>query len=76
MAKRKSEGVPAFSRLVSLLPEDLAVELELARANLRAAGLKSSSSAIVEVALRELLKRRDLAEIVRRHGVRARRDLS
>lgn len=74
MPTRKATGSPSYARIVSLIPDELAIELELAKANLRAAGVKLSSSAIVEVALRELLKQRDLAAILRRHGAKARRD--
>jgi hypothetical protein len=45
-----------------------------ARAKLRRDGESVSASAIVEVALEELLNRRDLADVLRRHGAKARRD--
>lgn len=63
-----------YSRVTALIPEELAVEVEHARARLRAAGARVSLSALIEIALRELLKQRDVSDVLRRHGAKARRD--
>lgn len=71
MAKDKPVG--RYAKLHVIIADEVVVESDQARARLRASGVKVSQSAVVEVALRELLRRRDLADVLRRHGARARR---
>jgi hypothetical protein len=48
--------------------------MDEARAALKRHGIRASVSMFVEIALRELLGRRDLTEVMRRHKATARRD--
>lgn len=73
MPKKAAAG-SGYIRITGLVPDKLAIEVEETRAKLRAHGVRASNSAIIEVALLELLSRRDLAEVLRRHGAKARRD--
>lgn len=53
---------------------ELPVKVDEVSAKLRAQDVRASASAIIEVALLGLLGRRDLADVLRRHGAKARRD--
>lgn len=54
--------------------EPVAVELAQALVSLRHKGVRVSQSALIEVAIQELLNRRDLPELLRRYGARAKRE--
>ena len=75
MPKKRADSGSAFIRVTGLVPNDLANQVETTRARLRGQGVRASTSAIIEVALLELLGRRDIAEVLKRHGAKARRDL-
>ena len=70
--KKKRDGrasiTKATNRVVALLPDDLAKDVRTTRAQ---HGV--SISALVEASLRELLRRSDLTEVLKRHGAVARR---
>jgi len=72
MPKRAPAG-SGYIRITGLVPNELAIQVEETRAKLRAHGVRASTSAIIEIALRELLSKADLAAILRRHGAKARR---
>lgn len=74
MAKKRADPESDYIRITGLVPIELAVRVDEVRARLRAGGTRVSNSAIIEVALLELLARRDLPEVLRRHGAKARRD--
>ena len=73
---RRPERVKAASvverRAVSL-PSDLMLQADAALFDLRKQSRRISFSALVEVALRELLARADLGGTLQRHGAAARR---
>ena len=71
---RRVNAAPEITRMNARVPTDLAARVDAVRARLRAEGLVVSAGAIVEVALEELLKQRDIAATLRRHGAKARRD--
>ncbi len=64
---------PPLERVAAILPTSLLAEVDRFRAGLRAKGQRVSFSGIVEVALHELVGRRDASDILRRRGARARR---
>lgn len=72
MAKRDS-GAPAFTRINAVLPTSLVVRVDELRTRMRRDGQAVSYSAIVEVALAELLKARDPGAILRAAGAKAKR---
>lgn len=72
MSKKRADS-QEFTRITGLVPSGLAVRVDEVRARLRALGLRVSTSAVIEIALLEFLGRRDLAEVLRRHGAKARR---
>jgi hypothetical protein len=74
MIRKKIPSGSDYTRITGLVPSDLAVRVDEARARLRGQGVRTSASAVIEVALVELLGRRDLADVLRRHGAKARRD--
>jgi Arc/MetJ-type ribon-helix-helix transcriptional regulator len=59
--------------LQAIVDLETAARIDEARAALKRAGVFVSASMFVEIALRELLARRDLPEIMRRHKATARR---
>jgi hypothetical protein len=61
-------------RVGVLLSSDLLADCDRVRAEQRKKGHRVSFSGLVEIALRELANRRDLSDILRRHGAKARRD--
>jgi hypothetical protein len=63
----------ALERVASILPSDLLADIDDVRADLRRKGIRVSYSGLVEVALRELLDRNDVAAAIKKHGARARR---
>jgi Arc/MetJ-type ribon-helix-helix transcriptional regulator len=63
-----------MARLQSLVDLNIAARMDEARAALKRGGIFVSVSMFVEIALRELLTRRDLPEVMRRHKATARRD--
>jgi len=58
------------------LPESLAIAIEEARLDLRRRGVRCSASGFAEIALRELLGRRDLVETITRYDAKLRRGSS
>jgi hypothetical protein len=72
MAKRESSA-PAFTRINAILPTALVARVDELRAKMRRDGLSVSYSAIVEVAVIELLKARDPASVLRAGGAKAKR---
>lgn len=74
MPKKKADLGPGYTRITGLVPNELATRVDEVRARLRAQGVRVSTSATIEIALLELLGRRDLADVLRRHGAKARRD--
>lgn len=74
MPKKKADPSSAYIRVTGLVPNELATRVDEVRARLRSLGVRVSNSAVIEVALLELLGRRDLADVLRKHGARARRD--
>ena len=65
---------PAFTRVNARIPTKLVLEIDEARTRLRRDGVGVSYASFVEVAVKELLARGDLAAILRKHGAKARRD--
>jgi hypothetical protein len=63
-----------IERVGVLLSADLRADCDRVRAEQRKKGIKISFSGLVEIALRELSNRRDLSDVLRKHGARARRD--
>ena len=74
MARRSDRAAEEITRVNARVPVALAARIDEARARLRREGLLVSASALVEVALGELLDRRDLPAVLRRYGAKARRD--
>jgi hypothetical protein len=70
---RKAPKTPATARLNVIVAADMAADIDEARAGLKRLGVSVSISSLVEIAVTELLKRRDLAAIMRRYGATARR---
>ena len=75
-AKRSvsAEHPAELERRALALPRRVVLEAERALFHLREAGQRVSFSALVEVALREILTQEDLGAILERHGAKARRD--
>lgn len=65
---------PPYSRVNAYVSTELVARIDEIRARLRREGVSVSYSALVEIALAELVDHRDLAAILRRHGAKARRD--
>lgn len=63
-----------LERVSVLLPPPLLADCDYARAGVRKKGQRVSFSGLVEIALRELIGRRDLSDVLRKHGAKARRD--
>lgn len=72
MAK-KGPKPPAVARIHAIVDLEIATRVAEARAALKRARVYVSISAMVEVALLELLGRHDLAAVMRRHKATARR---
>jgi hypothetical protein len=70
---RSTPGSQELERRALSLPKSVLSDAEAVLFRLRQAGQKVSFSAYVEVALKELGERRDLAEVLARHDARARR---
>ena len=74
MSDRKlSQDESTLERVAALLPGALLADVDRFRANMREKGQRVSFSAVVEVALRELIGRRDASDVLRRRGAKARR---
>jgi hypothetical protein len=73
MPKKPPES-PATARVNAIVSLDTAARIDEARAALKRHGVFVSQGALVEVAILELLGRRDLADVLRKHGATARRD--
>jgi len=71
--KGKSKATPARNRVTALLSDEMIVEIKRAMARLAQDKVRVSLSSLIDVALKELLSRRDLSETLRRHGAAARR---
>lgn len=71
MAKPKP-SVP-MGRMNLIIPIELKAKVTAARATLQAQGTPVSESSFAEVALLELLARRDLADILKKRGATAKR---
>lgn len=64
----------AYLRRVSMnLPEDLLINVQELALDMRRSGKQVSFSALVEVALKELLARNNVISVVHKHGASARR---
>lgn len=72
MAKKVPQP-PPYVRLHAIIALETAARVDEARAALKRQGVHVSNSGFVEAALLELLARHDLAGIMRKHRVRARR---
>jgi hypothetical protein len=70
---KKKPGLASVSRINTILPTDLVARIDEARAALRRQGFVVSYSAMIEVALEELLGSRDLAALLRQRGAKGRR---
>ena len=70
----KRENAPNYTRVNAYVQTELVARIDETLGRLRRDGLSVSYSALVQIALAELLERRDLASILRRHGAKARRD--
>ena len=74
---RKSTPSAAVSdgleRRALALPRGVLLDAERALFRLRESGQRVSLSGFVEVAIRELLRRGDLGDVLKRHGAGARR---
>jgi len=73
---RKPRESTARGRLNVIVDLDVSADLDAARADLKRDGVAVSISSLVEVAIKEFLKRRDLAEVLRKHHATARREVS
>ena len=73
MAEKRKDK-PSAARLNLVVALESAARVNEAKAGLQRKGVFVSQSAIYEVGALELLKRSDLADVLRRHGARARRD--
>jgi hypothetical protein len=73
MAEKRTER-PALARFNLLLTLDTSAKMDEARGALKRKGVFVSLSGLIEIAVLELLKRPDLAAVLRRHGAKARRD--
>jgi hypothetical protein len=73
MPKKRADLAPDYVRITGLVPNEVAVQIDEARARLRGQGVRTSASALIEIALLELLGRRDLAEVLHRRGATVRR---
>ena len=62
-----------LERRALALPKGVLLDAERALFRLRESGQRVSLSAFIEVAIRELLRRSDLGDLLRRHGASARR---
>jgi len=72
MAKKREEPAQE-ARLHVIVGLETAARVDEARGALKRQGVHVSISHLVEIALLELLGRRDLADVLRRHGASARR---
>jgi hypothetical protein len=74
-SKRSGAAAPAveLERRALALPKRVVLDAERALFRLRETGQRVSFSALVEVALSELLSREDLGGILEQHGATARR---
>jgi len=68
-----AEKSTVTERVGVILPADLLADCDRVRADLRRQGRRVSFSGLVDTALRELISKRDLADILKRHGAKARR---
>ena len=72
MAKKKPFA-PAYARLNVIVTNETSARIDEARGTLKRQGVYVSISGMIEIALAELLGRRDLADVMRKHGATARR---
>jgi hypothetical protein len=73
-SRPRAAGSVALERVAMNLPADVLRSIDRTLYEIRdRSGHKVSSSAFIEVALRELLDRPDVEEILVRHGAKARR---
>jgi hypothetical protein len=73
MPKRRGDA-PEYTRVNAYVQTSLVAKIDETLGRLRREGVSSSYSALVQIALAELVDRRDLAAVLRRHGAKARRD--
>ncbi len=74
MAKhRPAKHISQLAQVTIWLPEQVRVEIEEARLDLRRQGQPVSASGLIEAAVLELLERKDVAAVMRRRGITARR---
>ncbi len=62
-----------MARINAVVPMELTLKLDEARALLRRQGVSVSFSSFVEIAVGELLARKDLAEVLKRRGATKKR---
>lgn len=75
MAK-KAPRPPQQARLHLIVDLETTARVDEALAALKRLGIYCSVSMFAEIAMRELLERRDLAAVLRKHGATARREPS
>ncbi len=73
MPKRGADA-PEYTRVNAYVQTTLVARIDEVLGRLRREGVSTSYSNLVQIALAELLDRRDLAAVLRRHGAKARRD--
>ncbi len=73
MAKKEAE-TPSTTRVQALVDTEVANRMHDVRAALRRESVHVSVSHFVEIALREILKRPDIAQVMRKYKATARRD--
>lgn len=66
--------MPATARVQGLVDTEVTIQVDETRARLKRQGVHVSLSMFIEIALRELLARKDLADVLRRHKAKLRRD--
>jgi hypothetical protein len=73
MPKKRPE-TPSWARLNVIVTNETSARIDEARGALKREGVYVSISGLIEIALAELLGRRDLPDVLRKHGATARRD--
>jgi hypothetical protein len=70
---KRGPRLPLTTRVQALVDTETAIRMEEALAGLKRQNIRASVSSFVEIALLELLSRRDLADVLRKRGATARR---
>jgi hypothetical protein len=71
---KKGRESPSWARLNLVVTTETSARIDEARGALKRVGVFVSVSQLFEIAVTELLARRDLPEVMRRHGAKARRN--